>query len=113
VESLAASLPVITNDTGDIGRFLSDGCEGILLADCSVQAVVDGIERLLAVGRPSWREMRLRARARAAYSFDYQAHSERIREFTDELRVHNTGCEGQCKRNDTRRHSSELYRRSL
>ena len=95
VESLAASVPVITNDTGDIGRFVSDGCEGIVLADPSVQTVVDGIERLFAEGRQRWSGMGALAQGRAMRSFDYQAHSQRIREFTYEVRTGIAVCVGQ------------------
>jgi glycosyltransferase involved in cell wall biosynthesis len=91
VESLAASVPVIANDTGDIGRFVSDGREGIILANCSVQAVVGGIERLLVAGRQRWSEMRICARERGMGSFDYQAHSKRIGEFMEEIRTVSAG----------------------
>jgi glycosyltransferase involved in cell wall biosynthesis len=86
VESLAASVPVITNETGDIGRFVSNGREGIVIPDCSVTALVTGVEQLLREDRQHWREMRRCARECAMRSFDYREHSRLIGEFMEEIR---------------------------
>ena len=83
MESLAAGVPVITNPTSDIGIYVHDGIEGILVPDCSPEALVQGIKRILTLPRDQWRRMRQCSLERARESFDYRNYRETIGEFIE------------------------------
>ena len=70
VESFAAGVPVMANLTGDIGEYLKDGINGIIVQDDSVQACEVAIERAFTMldKNPS---MRVHARKTAEDVFEY------------------------------------------
>lgn len=70
VESFAAGVPVMANLTGDIGDYLKDGINGIVVQDDSVQACAVAIERAFTMldKNPS---MRVHARKTAEDVFEY------------------------------------------
>ncbi len=85
VESLAMGVPVICNLTGDIGLYVKDGYEGIVVSDCSPEAFAEGIRRILSL---SWDErlaMCRHARKRAEESFDYRNWVVPLGEFVDRV----------------------------
>lgn len=81
VESLAAGVPVIANHTGDIDRYVTDGQEGILLTDTTVDAFVVGIRRALAMSGAELVRMRESARCCAEKSFAYGGYSDVLADF--------------------------------
>jgi glycosyltransferase involved in cell wall biosynthesis len=81
VESLAAGVPVIANPTGDIDRYVTDGQEGILLTDTTVDAFVVGIRRALAMSGTELGRMRESARRCAERSFAYDRYSDMLADF--------------------------------
>jgi len=87
VESLSLGVPVIANLTGDIGVYLTEGQEGIVLAAATPTACRDGIQRLLAMPRGLWRGMRAQARAAAERSFAYARFTDPLRAFVEEARI--------------------------
>ncbi len=86
VESLSLGVPVVTNLIGDIGVYLTDGQEGIVLDAPTPAACRDGIRRLLAMPRERWQAMRERARARAEESFAYDRYSGALCRFVEDAR---------------------------
>jgi glycosyltransferase involved in cell wall biosynthesis len=81
VESISAGVPVIVNQTSDIGEYIRDGKEGILLPNYTIEAFVAGVTRLFGTERSEWFQMRRMARSRAATSFDFRNYVDRIRTF--------------------------------
>jgi glycosyltransferase involved in cell wall biosynthesis len=84
VESLAAGVPIIANPTSDIADYVRDGIEGILLADHSPAAFVDGVRRALTLPLVQKEAMRRNARLRAETSFDFRVFVEKLRSFIQE-----------------------------
>jgi glycosyltransferase involved in cell wall biosynthesis len=82
-ESLAAGVPVIANPTSDIGMYIHDGSEGVLVPDGSPEALVHGIKRILALPRDQWSNMRRCALGRAKTSFDYRSFCQMLGGFMD------------------------------
>lgn len=80
-ESMAVGTPVITNDTGDIGLYLQDGVNGFLLSDNTKEAVSECFERLVAINKEKYLQMRLSARKTAEESFDYRVYAEKVSSF--------------------------------
>jgi glycosyltransferase involved in cell wall biosynthesis len=83
VESLACGVPMIGNLTSDIGMYVRDGIEGIVLADCTPESFAQGLERALSLSPDQRQAMREAARRRAEGSFDYRNWVETIGQFMD------------------------------
>jgi glycosyltransferase involved in cell wall biosynthesis len=98
VESLAMGVPVICTLTSDIGLYVKDGCEGIVVPDCSPRAFADGVSRILALSLDERYSMRLHAKKRAIESFDYRNWAKPLGEFvgrvTDSVRQKNKPING-------------------
>jgi glycosyltransferase involved in cell wall biosynthesis len=81
VESMACGVPILGNLTSDIGLYLRDGLEGLILEDCTPEAFANGVRRALALS-PDQREiMRSYARRQAEESFDYRHWTDRLADF--------------------------------
>lgn len=81
VESLAMGVPVICNLTSDIGLYVRDGQEGLVVKDCSPGAFAEGLRRASALSQDQRAVMRANARQRALVSFDYRNWVEPIGAF--------------------------------
>jgi glycosyltransferase involved in cell wall biosynthesis len=81
VESLASGVPVIANPTSDIAEFLTDGVQGILLADCSPDAFVAGVRIALSLSSGQKNNMRRSARRLAETSFDFRRYAVPLGKF--------------------------------
>jgi glycosyltransferase involved in cell wall biosynthesis len=94
VESLSLGVPVIANLTGDMGDYLTDGREGVVLDAATPEACCDGILRVLAMPREQWQAMRGKARDRAAMSFAYEGFSEALCRLVEQSRqnIESTNC---------------------
>jgi len=51
VESMASGVPVIVNLTGDIGDYVRDGVEGIVVDDESVDSFLSGVQKILSLNK--------------------------------------------------------------
>jgi glycosyltransferase involved in cell wall biosynthesis len=85
VESLAMGVPVICNLTSDIGLYVRDGQEGLVVPDCSPIAFASGLRRAMALSLEQRMVMRANARRRAEVSFDYRNWSEPLGEFMQQV----------------------------
>jgi glycosyltransferase involved in cell wall biosynthesis len=81
VESLSCGVPVIANLTSDIGDYVHDNVEGLVLRDFSTDSFVTGINRAFDMSMEGRRQMRVWARDRAAMSFDYRNWVEPLKGF--------------------------------
>ncbi len=81
VESLASGVPVICNLTSDIGLYVRDREQGLVLKDCSPESFANGLRRALALSQAERAAMRTKARLRAEACFDYRNWIEPIGEF--------------------------------
>lgn len=86
VESLSAGTPVIANLTSDIGLYLADGVNGLVLGDCSVDCLADGLKRALSLSGDELSAMREKARASAMGSFDFSNYVSDIDDFLSSLK---------------------------
>lgn len=83
VESLGMCTPLICNLTSDIGMYVHDGEEGIVVKDCSPEAFAESVRRALALTADERIAMRSRARKCAEDNFDYRNWVKPISEFMD------------------------------
>ncbi len=82
-EAVTCGVPVFTNRTSDIGEYLRDGDNGILLPDCSVESIEAGLRRVLAMRRDAID--RMKASVRAENPFAIEAWVGRMRAFMGRL----------------------------
>jgi glycosyltransferase involved in cell wall biosynthesis len=83
-ESMAMGTPLICNLTSDLGEYISDGVEGFVCYDHSVEAFTEALERALIQTPQKRLEMRQAARKRAELSFDYRLYSVELARFLSE-----------------------------
>lgn len=84
-ESMMVGTPVITNLTGDIGLYLVDGLNGIVINGNSVNDVEIGLLRILEMNQKDLDLMRQNARECAEKNFDYRAYVSDIKSFFDRV----------------------------
>lgn len=82
-ESLSLGVPVITNLTSDIGEYVRDGNEGIVLEGSDPESFAVGVRKALAMPREQWAEMRAHARQRALECFDYRNFVVPLHDFVE------------------------------
>lgn len=70
VESLALGIPVITNITSDLGEHIFDMKNGIIVEDCSPQALCEALRKGLKLTEDQRSRMRSYAREYAEKTFD-------------------------------------------
>ena len=80
-ESLSLGVPILTNLTSNIGEYVRDGLEGIVLNDCSPEAFAAAVHRVLEMPHSQWLAMRHNARQRAEECFDYRHYIGPLKEF--------------------------------
>jgi glycosyltransferase involved in cell wall biosynthesis len=80
-ESLACGTPILGNVTGDVGLYVTDGVEGIVVPDCRPESFAQGLARALSMPTAARHEMRARARHRAAVSMDFRYYGPAMDQF--------------------------------
>jgi glycosyltransferase involved in cell wall biosynthesis len=81
VESCAMGVPVICNCTGDLGLYVRDNCEGIVVKNCSPEAFAEGVRRALGMTKSDRELMGKYARKRAELSFDFRSWTKPLDQF--------------------------------
>ncbi len=80
-ESFAVGTPVITNDTGDICEYLSNGFNGFLLNGTSAKDIEEVMDKLLLVDDEAYSRLCQNARKTAELYFDYKMYSHSLETF--------------------------------
>jgi colanic acid/amylovoran biosynthesis glycosyltransferase len=76
-EAMATELPVLATAVGGVGELVADGETGILVPPKNVEALADGLERLVAA-RAEWREMGRRGRQVVAAKHDIRRQAREL-----------------------------------
>lgn len=79
-ESMMYGLPVITNDTGDIGLYLNNEENGYL---CNPDNIEDVFDKILQLDENTYKSQRINARKTAENNFDYRNYIEKMKELID------------------------------
>jgi glycosyltransferase involved in cell wall biosynthesis len=83
VESLAAGVPVLANSTGDIAEYVSDTCEGVIMAAPTTEDFVAAVHRIVTKLGAELPVMRIQARKRAEEAFDYRGYVRQLAAFIE------------------------------
>ncbi|TLU85996.1 MAG: glycosyltransferase family 4 protein [Chlorobium sp.] len=81
VESLSSGIPVISNSTSDISKYIINGKTGFLLKSNSVLDLIRCFEDVLALDKKIIYEMKINAYKSAQINFDIRVHSEKIKKY--------------------------------
>lgn len=76
-EAMAVGLPVLATRHGGIPELVEDGAHGVLVPEGDVEAIADGIARLLAE-RPRWPAMGAAGRAKVVALYDQPVVIQRL-----------------------------------
>lgn len=84
VESLATATPVMCNITSDLGDYLTDGVNALLVEDCSEEAFKNTLEKALTLSWEQRNDLCLNARKTAEANFDYRNFITQFESFIKE-----------------------------
>lgn len=76
VESLATATPVILNLSSDLGDYIQDMQEGLIVEKCSAEEFSSTLKRALLLEKNQKEMMREKARRCAEHHFDYRRYQE-------------------------------------
>ena len=83
-ECLAMGIPIITTDIGELGHFLTDNVNALLIKDESCEAIADKIQYVLT--NPELiHDILINGKVTVAEKFDAIGHGERLRLFFERL----------------------------
>ncbi|WP_431029550.1 glycosyltransferase [Lysinibacillus sp. LZ02] len=78
VESLATATPVILNLSSDLGDYIKDMHEGLIVEECSAEAFSQTLKRVLMLEKSQIEDMKRKARLCAENNFDYRLYKEQL-----------------------------------
>ena len=81
VESLATATPVICNITSDLGDYLIDGENALIVKDCSSIELRKTLKKALSLSREEKQRLSSNARKTAENYFDYRTYIEQFNSF--------------------------------
>lgn len=81
VESLASATPVICNVTSDLGKYIVDGENGIIVEECSAKSFANAIRKALNLSTREKSAMQANARKTAEENFDYRKYKHILIDF--------------------------------
>ena len=84
-ESMAAGCPVIVSEFSDIIRYVKDGENGIVLSDCSVDTISDGLRKILSFTSDTLIKMKQQAKICGEKRFDYRNYIANFQDFITKL----------------------------
>ena len=82
-ESWALSTPVIANISGDIGTYLIDNINGIVVNSDSPEDFADALRRVISLGNDTYNKMRAESRKTALSRLSCNTYSKMIKEFLE------------------------------
>ena len=82
-ESMAAGVPMFTNETSDIGYYIKDGFNGIIIEEMSKRAVACALQRILRLSEAERKKMRQNAYRTAERFFDFRSYEEPLKKFLE------------------------------
>lgn len=76
VESLVTGTPVVTNLTSDLGMYLEDGVNSLIVKDCTSASFSEAVKRALILSSEAKNKMQLSSRRASEEKFDYTKYTE-------------------------------------
>ena len=76
IEMMGCGVPAIASPVGGIADIIQDGVNGLILVNCSVSAITNGIYRAISISETMYREMAEKAYETIAGEFTLEAAQE-------------------------------------
>lgn len=86
-ESLMACCPVITNETSDIGDFIIDESNGILLKDNSLFEITNSLKRISTFSQSKILSMKTNSYNSAIDKLDYRVYINSMNDFINDIKL--------------------------
>lgn len=83
-ESLATGTPVICNLSSDLGMYLKDGENAIIIKSKNMEDIVIGLRRALNMSQEKKKQMQDASRITAETAFDYKKYVNRLKNLIEE-----------------------------
>ena len=74
---------MFTNETSDIGYYIKDGFNGIIIEEMSKRAVACALQRILRLSEAERKKMRKNAYRTAERFFDFRSYEEPLKKFLE------------------------------
>jgi len=85
VESLANGIPIIVNETSDIGKYITSGVNGFLLTDISIESIIKVLEQVINTADSQILQMKCNPFESAKNYFDYNNYADSLHKFFEEI----------------------------
>lgn len=83
VEAMSHGVAMMCNVTSDLGLYLKDGENAVIVENCSVEAVLESFEKVAGLSRYEIDAIKRNARKLAEDHFDYRGYVESVRNLID------------------------------
>lgn len=83
VESLMSGTPVICNLSSDLGEYLNDGENSVIVKDMVPESVAEGLRRAINIPVEKRKEMQVKSRKTAEEFFDYHKYIDVFKEWSE------------------------------
>lgn len=84
-EAFAAGVPVITNLTSDLGDYIEDMGNGVVVEDFTAEAFLAAVRKTLKLSDEGYQRMSNKAYKTAATKFDYKCYNRVMQEYLTEI----------------------------
>lgn len=78
VEALSCGIPMLCNCSSDLDMYLKDGYNSILIDECSVEACVTALRRVILCSNETINVMKSNARVTAENNFDWKIYIKKV-----------------------------------
>lgn len=85
VESLSSGVPLITNNTSDIKKFIKNGFNGFILENHSVEKIIECLENIVLLSEKEIDIMKENSKKTALENFDFNQYSIEFEHFLGNL----------------------------
>lgn len=86
-ESLMSGCPVITNETSDIGDFIIDESNGILLKDNTLSEITNSLKRISTFSQSKILSMKTNSYNSAITKLDYRVYINSMNDFINDIKL--------------------------
>ena len=85
VESLSSGVPLITNNTSDIKKYINEGRNGFILNDNSTEGVIQCFKNILTLPKEKLQEMSENSKKAAQKNFDFNSYTDKVVDYLTEI----------------------------
>lgn len=85
VESLSSGVPLVTNNTSDIKKYIKDGMNGFILRNNSTEGIIECFNTILKLPKKDLQKLSENSKKVARNNFDFNTYADRIVDYLTEI----------------------------